>query len=156
MIPARSRLRRSVDFAEVVRRGRRAGRRTLVVHLLEPASLQPVSPQGGSLDAPSAARPGSTPSRPTSPPQFGFTVGRSVGGSVVRHRVQRRLRALAAEALPTIPPGVRLVIRALPPAATATSRDLGSDLAASLQRLLGRSDPAGRAAVPLPAVPSGE
>jgi ribonuclease P protein component len=39
-----------------------------------------------------------------------------------------------------MPPGCSLVIRALPPAATATSKELGTDLDAALKRL-GLSEP---------------
>ncbi|MBI2243676.1 MAG: ribonuclease P protein component, partial [Nocardioides sp.] len=44
MLPAAHRLRDGATFREAIRRGRRAGRRTLVVHLVvgEPAASQPV------------------------------------------------------------------------------------------------------------------
>ena len=52
MLPAAHRLRRSVDFERTVRRGTRAGRSTVVVHLLEKArpsdSLIQVSLHAGS------------------------------------------------------------------------------------------------------------
>jgi ribonuclease P protein component len=69
----------------------------------------------------------------------GLIVGRSVGGSVVRHRVARRLRARLAHHVPTLPEGSGLVVRALPPAATATSARLDADLLAALELALGRS-----------------
>jgi ribonuclease P protein component len=65
----------------------------------------------------------------------GFVVGKGVGPSVVRHRVSRRLRAEMAQRLPQLPPGSGTVVRALPPAAAATSTELGSDLDAALARL---------------------
>jgi ribonuclease P protein component len=111
MLPAAARLRRSEDFREVMRRGSRSGRRRLVVH-----AMQALGP-------------------PASVPRAGFVVSKAVGNSVVRHRVSRRLRHLVAARLGTVPPGSALVIRALPPAATASSAELGADLDKALGRL---------------------
>jgi ribonuclease P protein component len=94
----------------VVRTGRRAGGDTLVVHLLL-------------LDRPDPAR-------------IGFVVGRSVGNSVVRHRVQRRLRHLCRERLSAFPTGSEVVVRALPRAAGASYAELGAELDRCLQRSL--------------------
>jgi ribonuclease P protein component len=68
MLPAGSRLHTSDDFAAVVRSGRRAGTRHLVVHLL--GTGRAVAPRAG------------------------FVVSSKVGNAVVRHRVTRRLRPL--------------------------------------------------------------
>jgi ribonuclease P protein component len=111
VLPAAARLRRSEDFREVMRRGSRAGRRRLVVHALVPNP------------------PASTDTR------AGFVVSKAVGNSVVRHRVSRRLRHLVADRLGTVPAGSSLVIRALPPAAKASSAELGADIDAALRRL---------------------
>jgi ribonuclease P protein component len=97
-----------------MRRGARAGRRHLVVHALLP---DPAVPGGDDSKA-------------------GFVVSKAVGNSVVRHRVARKLRHLVSERLGTLPPGSSLVVRALPPAATATSAELGSDLDAALRRIV--------------------
>jgi ribonuclease P protein component len=110
VLPATARLRRREDFSLVVRRGRRVGRQTLVTHYLP----DPGSPL---------------------PARAGFVVGRSVGNSVVRHRVIRRLRHLVRDRLASLPAGSRLVVRALPPAATADSAGLGSDLDAAFAKL---------------------
>ena len=67
--------------------------------------------------------------------RVGFVVSRAVGGAVVRNRVARRLRHLVRPRLQQLPPGTLLVIRALPPAATATSAELAMDLDAVLRRL---------------------
>ena len=69
-------------------------------------------------------------------PVAGLVVSKAVGGSVVRHRVARRLRHLLATRLPSLPTGTRLVVRAAPAAATATSADLGADLDRALARLV--------------------
>jgi len=69
-------------------------------------------------------------------PRAGFVVGRTVGNSVVRHRVTRRLRAVVLEQLDRLPETADLVVRARPEAAAATSADLRRDLTAGLDRLL--------------------
>jgi ribonuclease P protein component len=109
-------MRRSDDFTSVVRAGARTRRGCLVVHL--------------------------EPGRDShAPPKVGLVVGKSVGGSVVRHRVARRLRGQLASRLAALPEGSGVVVRALPGAATATSARLGADLDAALGRLLTRSAP---------------
>jgi ribonuclease P protein component len=124
VLPAGSRLTSREEFATAVRRGRRVGRPHLVVHLYVP---------GGGPDPADAA------------PRAGFVVSRAVGGSVVRHRVVRRLRHLVRERLAGLPPGSRLVVRALPPAAEAPSSvlagDLDSGLRAALRRLASSGNP---------------
>jgi ribonuclease P protein component len=107
VLPRPSRVRRPDDFRRILRRGRKAGRRLLSVHALV---------DDGSSRA-------------------GFVVGRSVGGSVERHRVTRRLRHLLADRLDYLPAGTALVVRAHPAAAGAGSADLGADLDAALRRL---------------------
>ena len=87
------------------------------------------------LDTPGTA--GSAPvSRPGSDPRAGFVVSKAVGGSVVRHAVTRRLRHVVVPRLHRLPAGSRLVVRALPPAATATSAALAADLDVALERAL--------------------
>ena len=69
-------------------------------------------------------------------PRAGLVVSKAVGGSVVRHRVSRRLRHLLAPRLGDLPPGAMVVIRALPPAAGATSSELADDLDTGLLGVL--------------------
>ena len=78
-----------------------------------------------------------TPPTRTEPARtrVGFVVSKAVGNSVVRHRVSRRLRHPRAERLGQLPTGTAVVVRALAPAATATSAELGRDLDAALRRL---------------------
>lgn len=123
MLPANARVRRSEEFRLVIRRGRRAGRRRLVVHALTGDSPSGDSPAG---DGRSGDR---------GPARAGFVVSKAVGGSVVRHRVVRRLRHLMSDRLGTLPPGSALVVRALPPAADASSAELGTDLDSALRKL---------------------
>ncbi|MGQ4819914.1 ribonuclease P protein component, partial [Enterococcus faecium] len=67
----------------------------------------------------------------------GFVVGKSVGNSVIRHRVTRRLRAVVRSELDRLRAGADLVVRACPDAAAADSAALHRDLSAGLDRLLG-------------------
>ena len=101
----------------------------MVVHLLpeRPAHAGGESARGREARAvtPSGAR-------------AGFVVGKSVGNSVVRHRVTRRLRAAVREELDRLPATADLVVRARPEAATADWADLRSDLRRGLDRLLDR------------------
>ncbi len=107
------RLTSSQEFAAVIRRGRRAGSSTLVVH---------VAPGDGSAEA--------------GPPRVGLVVGRAVGKAVTRNQVKRRLRHLVRERLGALPDGTVLVVRALAPAGSASSATLGGDLDGALGRAL--------------------
>src|SRR5690606_6802061 len=109
------RMRRSADFRLSTRHGVRVGRPLIVVHYLPPES-------------PDTHRPAAV----------GFTVGRSVGGAVTRNAVRRRLRHLMAARLDQLQPGSRVVVRALPRAADASSRELDAELDAALDRALRR------------------
>lgn len=113
MLPAAHRLRSSGDFARTIRGGVRAGRTTLVVH----ARL---------------ANPGAG-----APPQVGLVVSRAVGGAVQRNRVKRRLRHLLVAHVASMPPGLTLVVRALPPSAQQPGL-VAPDLEAALARVRGR------------------
>jgi ribonuclease P protein component len=104
-------MRRRAEFTEVVRRGRRAGRPFVVAHLL--------------------TRPEST-----EPPRVGFVVSRAVGNSVVRNRVERRLRHILADRRKVLPAGSLLVVRANPRSAKASFHDLAADVDRVLHRLM--------------------
>ena len=110
MLPRSARLSNSTDFRQATARGVRVGRPTLVVH-------------GALVD----------PSRSSA--RVGFVVSKQVGNAVVRNRVKRRLRHLAAAQLPRTPAAVDLVVRALPAAAEAPA-DVAADLVAAWSRVL--------------------
>ena len=110
MLSAAHRLTDGATFHRTVRAGRRAGSRTLVVHLV-PAD--PAGPVG---------------------PRVGFVVSKAVGNAVVRNRVKRRLRHLAREHVSSLPGSAVLVVRALPAAAEASSAELRADLVRCLSR----------------------
>ena len=110
MLAAAQRVRRSADFADTIRTGRRAGRGAVVVHLTVPAA-QPTEP---------------------APARAGFVVSKAIGGAVVRNLVRRRLRHLARARLVDLPAGSALVVRALPGAADRPYAQLGADLDGAL------------------------
>lgn len=58
---------------------------------------------------------------------------------MIRNRVKRRLRAILAEVLPTLPAGTRVVVRALPPAASASFEELRSLVADGVARSLAKA-----------------
>lgn len=120
MLPAAARLRLPAEFAAASRRGRRGSSPTVVIHLLL-------------TDRHAGAR-------------AGFVVSKKVGNSVIRHRVTRRLRPLVRAALPSLPAGADVVVRALPAAADAPSTLLAGHLDLALgqaARRAGGSDRAG-------------
>ncbi|OLT29877.1 ribonuclease P protein component [Actinomadura sp. CNU-125] len=110
MLPSGHRMRRRDDFTLAVRRGRRAGRPTVVAHLLRRDE--------------------------TTPPLVGFIVSRAVGNAVVRNSVRRRLRHLMRGHLERVPAGSLLVVRANPRSGTARPDELAADLESALDRLL--------------------
>ncbi|WP_140458240.1 ribonuclease P protein component [Cellulomonas oligotrophica] len=113
MLPAAHRMRRSADFEQTVRRGARAGRDTLVVHL--------------------------TTTTDPGPPVVGLVVSKAVGNAVVRNRVKRRLRALVRPRLDSLDAGTLVVVRAQSAASTATSDQLARDLDGGLGRARDRA-----------------
>jgi ribonuclease P protein component len=135
-------MRRSEDFRRTVRRGVRAGRRTVVVHAFRLDGERPDGP----ADSPTVPETGTV----------GFVVSRAVGSAVVRNRVKRRLRHLARARLAELDSGAGVsgagasgagasvsdsptlvVVRALPAAAQA-GPELGSDLDAAWTSALSR------------------
>jgi ribonuclease P protein component len=118
-------LRSSADFATVTRFGRRVRSGDLVVYFA-----------GADHGSGSASRPVSDQTS-SGPARAGLVVSRQVGGSVVRHQVSRRLRAQLAGRIPTLPAGSRLVVRALPSAAQASSQALGRQLDTAFGKLTG-------------------
>jgi len=113
MLPAAARMRRRTEFSAAISRGQRSGRRLVAGHLLV----------RGGVDEPA---------------RVGFIVSRAVGPAVVRNRVRRRLRHLAAGYLHSLPGGSLLVLRANPPAATARQADLAAELGLVVGALLRR------------------
>ncbi|GAA1997716.1 ribonuclease P protein component [Microbacterium ulmi] len=108
MLARPNRLTRGAEYKAVVRRGRRCAGAHTVTYVV-------------ASDEPRATR-------------FGFIVSKQVGSAVMRNTVRRRLKALCAEAMPTVRPGSDIVIRALPTAASAPYADLRDEVARCLSR----------------------
>ena len=116
MLTAPHRLRDPESFRTAVRRGRRSGSRTLVVHLFD-SGVEGVGD-------------------PSCPARVGFVVSKAVGNAATRNRVKRRLRHLAREHVSSLPGCAVLVVRALPEAAAAAYPELAADLDRCLGRVL--------------------
>lgn len=102
-------MRQASEFRETIRGGVRAAKPTLVLH----------------------ARVTQSP-----PSRVGFVVSKAVGNAVTRNRVKRRLRHLVLPLLAETP-GMTVVVRALPAAATDPER-LPTDLAQAWSRCVER------------------
>lgn len=74
-----------------------------------------------------------------SPSRFGFIVSKQVGGAVLRNRVKRRLRSLAADTLRDHPRGFDCVVRAQAPSAEAAFLDLATQWSQMIERLVTRA-----------------
>ncbi|MEV0198015.1 ribonuclease P protein component [Nonomuraea sp. NPDC050691] len=113
MLSRESRMRRGEEFQAAIKRGKRAGRPALVMHLAISGDETP---------------------------RVGFVVSKAVGGAVIRNKVKRRLRHLMRDRLERLPRGSLLVVRANPPAASARSEQLAAELDLALDRLLRRRE----------------
>jgi ribonuclease P protein component len=102
-------MRRAGQFTSVVRNGMRRRRASLVLYV--------------ATDGKGA-------------PGVGIVVNRKVGNAVVRNRVKRRLRAIAAGRIGDLAPGTDLVIRALPAAGRMGFAQLTSDFDGALREIL--------------------
>lgn len=99
-------MRAAADFRLVGRRGVKSGRKTVVVKVALTGDANRMA---------------------------GFAVSKAVGGAVVRNRVKRRLRAIIADELASLPSGSRVVVRALPPAGQAGFSRLQDDVLSALR-----------------------
>lgn len=109
MLPSALRMRSARDFQATVRRGRRTSGQCFVVHM---------HVQQGALDQ-----------------RVGIVTSKSVGNSVERHLVTRRIRAAIQQVSAELPVGIRVVVRALPGA--ASTPDLCAQVQAGLLQALG-------------------
>ena len=132
-------MRSSKDFRLTTRRGVRASRATLVVHAANLADARASLSKGAEVSTGDAG------------PRIGFVVSGAVGNAVIRNRVKRRLRHLAAAQVADTPGGIGpgrigpgrigIVVRALPRAATDPAElptDFGSAWHEAISRLTGR------------------
>jgi len=111
MLAKANRVVSGADFRSIVRSGRRASTPLAVVY---------------------STRTGETPTR------FGFIVAKSVGGSVVRNRMRRRLRAIGSELLIERSTGVDIVVRPLPGSAEQTWATLHTQVIDAVNQSVGK------------------
>lgn len=108
MLPAKYRLRRRGDVANVLSNGRKTPAGVVVIHSL-PKSEQPS--------------------------EFAFVVSKKVGNSVVRHRVTRVLRHIVADQVTSFNPAQQIVVRALSKAAATPTAVIKDDFIAAVAKV---------------------
>lgn len=99
------------DFRTTVRRGRRVGTAHALLYVARTET--------------------------TKPTRVGFIVSKTVGNSVTRNLVTRRLRAIGHEVVLARPTGTDLVIRALPGSPVVSWTTLHEEILAGLERSAG-------------------
>ena len=110
MLPAHHKLSSPAEFSRTIKKGRKAGSRTAVVHVRQREDIA------------------------TTGPRFGLVVSKAVGNAVVRHRTSRRLRHVCMSLMGSLPANADIVIRALPRSGRATSAQLEADIAKALHK----------------------
>jgi ribonuclease P protein component len=106
MLAKTARISNSADFAKATKSGLRSTTNSLVGYLHLSNSSQPA--------------------------RCGLIINKSVGNSVVRHNVARKIRHIIAANLTSLPKGSLFVIRALPAANTADLKSEATDLISKL------------------------
>ncbi|PYE18686.1 ribonuclease P protein component [Williamsia limnetica] len=112
-----NRITRRSDFTRILKQGVRVGRRDVIAHVLVPSQPDLITLGG---------------------PRFGLIVGKSVGNSVVRHAVSRRLRAAARGLLADCDPAALIVVRALGGSANCSQPDLERQLSSAVSAAMRR------------------
>ena len=113
MLPKNARLTESADFARATKSGTRITSENFVGYLY----ISPVTNQEA--------------------PKCGLIVNKSVGGSVVRHTLARKLRHAVVPQITKLPGGSLLVIRAL---AKNNSESVGAEVEKLVNKLLERAN----------------
>lgn len=112
MLPTQHRLRKSQQFAQIIRKGKRSGNKYLVLHHL-------------------------TDQLETKVPLVGFVVPkRALAKAVDRNRVKRQLRAILSKYIDQLPEGIGIVIRVSSLCKGQSSADLEVALRKCLCRLI--------------------
>ena len=114
MLPKKARLTTSEDFAKATKSGLRLTSENLVGYLY-------ISPAANNVN-------------PEEPTKCGLIINKSVGGSVMRHRIARQLRHDLAPKLDTFPTNSLFVVRVLKSAPEYTN-----ELTQLISGLLSRS-----------------
>lgn len=108
MLAASARLHKSTQISAAMKSGKRSTSKLLVLFVAN----------GDSIDS-----------------KVAFAVGKTVGNSVVRHKITRRLRHILSQELSNFPAGCHVVVRALPGAANATFDQLKENLQFALSKV---------------------
>jgi ribonuclease P protein component len=103
-----NRVVRADDFRMTMRRGRRVSAAHSVVFVVDQAA--------------------------SGPARFGFVISKAVGGSVVRNRLRRRLRAIAGEAVHNGLTSTDVVVRALPGCASLDWTTLHNEITVAIEK----------------------
>ena len=129
MLAPQHRLRSTALFGQTIRKGRKKGSRTVVVHVLV-----------GGARAEELAVP--LQEGATAGPRMGLVVSKAVGNAVARHSTSRKLRhafrAVLEEGELDFPAGTCVVIRALQKSASASVEELIGDVRSCIRRALSR------------------
>ena len=107
MLAKKARISNSVDFAKATKSGLRSTSNSLVGYLYL--------------------------SNSTEPARCGLIINKSVGNSVIRHNVARKIRHSIAADLASLPTGSLFVVRALP---ASTKTDLQFEVADLMSKLV--------------------
>jgi len=102
MLAKTARISNSADFAKATKSGLRSTTNSLVGYLHLSNSGEPA--------------------------RCGLIINKSVGNSVVRHNVARKIRHIIADNLTSLPAGSLFVVRALPAANTSDLKSEGTEL----------------------------
>jgi len=103
VLPNSARIKSSSDFARVTKSGRRTTTDSLIAYLLLNQSNSGSSPISNS----------NSNSKNDDNPKLGLIISKSVGNSVVRHRIARQIRHASFNYLSLLPTDSLLVIRAM-------------------------------------------
>lgn len=87
LLPSNARIKSSSDFARVTKLGRRITTNSLIGYLYQ--------------------------SKSDEHPKLGLIVGKSIGNSVIRHRVARQIRHASKSSLTLLPNGSMFIVRAI-------------------------------------------
>jgi len=101
VLPNSARIKSSSDFARVTKSGRRTTTDSLIAYLLLNQSNSGSNPNSNSN------------SKKDDNPKLGLIISKSVGNSVVRHRIARQIRHASFNYLSLLPTDSLLVIRAM-------------------------------------------
>ena len=104
MLARNHKLTSPAQFRRVIKEGSRAATGTVVVHFFD------------------------SPDLVSSGPRVGLVVSKAVGNAVARHRLSRQLRHCVSAHFAELAPTTDIVIRALAPAAGASSSQLAADI----------------------------